>query len=108
MKREDIKEIQEKECTACSGSGYYCGSNCGACNGTGKEYDRDDVDAFKDTYIVELEHDLLKMSKALVRIDNTSLEESGYSFSCDTHDHDNCINCDVLKAKKHIKSMEVN
>lgn len=28
----------EKDCTACSGSSYYCGGPCGACNGTGKEY----------------------------------------------------------------------
>lgn len=59
-------------------------------------------------YINQLEKSLVEMSKALVRIDNASLEESGYSFSCDTHDHDNCVNCDVLKAKQHIKSMEVN
>ena len=23
-------------CTACSGSGYYCGGYCGCCDGTGK------------------------------------------------------------------------
>lgn len=25
------------KCTACSGSKYYCGKPCGACNGTGLE-----------------------------------------------------------------------
>ena len=39
-----IKEVSEKcvekECTACSGSGFYCGKHCGACMGTGlEEYD---------------------------------------------------------------------
>ena len=34
---------KEKTCTACSGSGHYCGSNCGACNGTGLEYSKDDI-----------------------------------------------------------------
>ena len=28
---------KEIECTACSGSGYYCGMNCGACEGKGFE-----------------------------------------------------------------------
>ena len=34
---------KEKTCTACSGSGYYCGRACGACNGTGLEYSKDDI-----------------------------------------------------------------
>lgn len=29
-----------KECTACSGSGHYCGDKCGWCKGTGKERER--------------------------------------------------------------------
>ena len=66
MNREDIKEIQEKECTACSGSGCYCDGACGGCDGTGLEYSKYDIDAFKETYMNELEHDLLEMSKAVV------------------------------------------
>ena len=34
---------KEKACTACSGFGYYCGRACGACNGTGLEYSKDDI-----------------------------------------------------------------
>lgn len=34
---------KEKACTACSGSGYYCSGKCGACNGTGLEYSKDDI-----------------------------------------------------------------
>ena len=32
-----VKGWKLRDCTACSGSGYYCGKACGACNGTGKE-----------------------------------------------------------------------
>lgn len=27
-----------EDCSACSGSGFYCGKKCGACDGTGKEF----------------------------------------------------------------------
>lgn len=27
-----------ENCSACSGSGYYCGYHCAACNGTGTEF----------------------------------------------------------------------
>ena len=27
-----------QECTACSGSGYYCCKKCSCCNGTGKTF----------------------------------------------------------------------
>lgn len=33
----NVKGWKLQDCTACSGSGYYCGGKCGACNGTGKE-----------------------------------------------------------------------
>lgn len=29
-----------RECTACSGSGFYRGGSCGCCDGTGKERER--------------------------------------------------------------------
>ena len=32
-----VKGWKLSDCTACSGSGYYCGKACGACNGTGQE-----------------------------------------------------------------------
>ena len=32
-----VKGWKLVDCTACSGSGYYCGKPCGACEGTGKE-----------------------------------------------------------------------
>jgi hypothetical protein len=35
---EDLTEEFERiKCTACSGSGYYCGKACGACEGKGVE-----------------------------------------------------------------------
>lgn len=32
-----VKGWRLRDCTACSGSSYYCGGPCGACDGTGKE-----------------------------------------------------------------------
>ena len=32
-----LTHTKKPVCTACSGSGRYCGRNCGACNGTGYE-----------------------------------------------------------------------
>jgi hypothetical protein len=32
-----VKGWKLVECGACSGSSYYCGGPCGACDGTGKE-----------------------------------------------------------------------
>jgi len=35
----EIIDQYELVCTACSGSGRYCGDNCSSCYGTGKETD---------------------------------------------------------------------
>lgn len=32
-----IEDVERVACTACSGSGYYCGKSCGACGGSGLE-----------------------------------------------------------------------
>lgn len=37
-------KMKLRNCSACSGSGKYCGRPCGACNGTGKERYRDESD----------------------------------------------------------------
>ncbi len=59
-KREIIEAMAEKACTACSGSGHYCSGKCGACNGTGLEYSRDEIlDKYKE-YVIELEEQLHK------------------------------------------------
>jgi len=33
----NVKGWKLRDCTACSGSGYYIGKPCGACDGSGKE-----------------------------------------------------------------------
>jgi len=38
-----LKKMENKVCSACSGSGCYCSGKCGACNGTGLEYSKDDI-----------------------------------------------------------------
>ena len=35
----NIPLVIKSVCSACSGSGYYCGKPCGACDGTGYEID---------------------------------------------------------------------
>jgi DnaJ-class molecular chaperone len=48
----------EKECVCCSGSGYYCGGKCGACNGTGLEHSKDDI-------IEDLKKEIIALKKEL-------------------------------------------
>ena len=35
--QEFVNGWKLRACSACSGSGYYCGGYCGACGGSGKE-----------------------------------------------------------------------
>jgi hypothetical protein len=48
-------------------------------------------------------YDLLQANKNIIHVDNKMLEESGYSYFCDTHDHDCCGNCVVNNAIDYIK-----
>ena len=86
---------KEKTCTACSGSGYYCGRNCGACNGTGLEYSKDDI-------IEALEAELEKLQ-------NTS-SNSDYAKSCETcvYGVDGCQHeppCNTGAGKPHYEKL---
>ena len=54
---------KEKTCTACSGSGYYCGCICGACNGTGLEYSKDDIIEALEAELKKLKSDYAKCDK---------------------------------------------
>ena len=79
---------KEKTCTACSGSGYYCGRNCGACNGTGLEYSKDDI-------IEALESELEKLQN----------KSSNSDYKMCSHVVD--LICDVLLIEKS-ENMEIN
>ena len=35
--KNETQENVKVTCSACSGSGYYCGNGCGSCEGTGLE-----------------------------------------------------------------------
>lgn len=45
-----VYKWKQRPCSACSGSGYYCGRACGACDGTGKEW----YDSRKETKNYEI------------------------------------------------------
>ncbi len=53
MTIEEIKKLELEECTACSGSGCYCGGDCGACKGTGLEYSNEYILTLKENLIHE-------------------------------------------------------
>ena len=58
---------KEKACTACSGSGRYCSGKCGACNGSGLEYSKDEI--------------IKALESEIERLQNTS-SNSDYAKCC--------------------------
>ena len=82
---------KEKTCTACSGSGYYCGRECGACNGTGLEYSKDDI-------IEALEAELEKLQNKLSNRDYSKCTNEVFKYVTDNI-------CDDGITKKEIRAI---
>lgn len=79
---------KEKTCTACSGAGYYCGRACGACDGTGLEYSKDDIIEALENELKQLQNTSSNSDYAKCNQPKPSLCEKRKTVVYCTHDKD--------------------
>ena len=104
-KNEEIKRYDlEKECTACSGSGYYCGRKCGSCNGTGLEYSKDDQITLMIEQMVGMKDQIEQLTKEMdeaVMI----LKDIRDNYDCDKDAHKYGTSCRCCMAAKFLSTL---
>ena len=96
---------KEKTCTACSGSGYYCGRNCGACNGTGLEYSKDDIIEALEAELEKLQNTSSNSDYAVPPSPSPKLLDKMEKFAKECDDAGN--NRDAKEVRSWVKQLRI-